>query len=73
MKDRNSNPDLILWGGRVTTLDRANPLAAAVAMSKGKFPVRTKPNVGHCQYSSGNDNHVTNAFNVCDLKKTVSE
>jgi predicted amidohydrolase YtcJ len=37
MNDRNSNPDLILRGGNVTTLDRANPLAAAVAISKGKF------------------------------------
>ncbi len=37
MDDRNSNPDLILRGGRVTTLDRANPLATAVAISKGKF------------------------------------
>ena len=37
MNDRNSNPDLILRGGKVTTLDRANPLVAAVAISKGKF------------------------------------
>jgi hypothetical protein len=37
MSDRNSNPDLILRGGRVTTLDRANPLASAVAISKGTF------------------------------------
>ena len=37
MDDRKSNPDLILRGGRVTTLDRANPLATAVAISKGKF------------------------------------
>jgi predicted amidohydrolase YtcJ len=37
MNDRNSNPDLILFGGRITTLDRANPLAAAVAISEGKF------------------------------------
>ena len=37
MNDRNSNPDLILRGGRFATLDRANPLASAVAISKGKF------------------------------------
>jgi predicted amidohydrolase YtcJ len=37
MNDRNSNPDLILRGGRVATLDRANPLASAVAISKRKF------------------------------------
>ena len=37
MNGRNPNPDLILRGGRVATLDRANPLAAAVAISKGKF------------------------------------
>ena len=37
MSDRNSNPDLILRDGRVATLDRANPLASAVAISKGKF------------------------------------
>ena len=37
MNDRNSNPHLILRGGRFATLDRANPLASAVAISKGKF------------------------------------
>ena len=37
MSDRNSTPDLILRGGKVTTLDRANPLAAAVSISNGKF------------------------------------
>ena len=30
-------PDLILHGGRITTLDRANPEAAAVAIGGGKF------------------------------------
>jgi len=38
MNDRNSNPDLILRGGKVTTLDRANPLVAAVAISKPPHP-----------------------------------
>jgi predicted amidohydrolase YtcJ len=37
MNDRNSNPHLILRDGRFATLDRANPLASAVAISKGKF------------------------------------
>jgi predicted amidohydrolase YtcJ len=30
-------PDLILHGGRITTLDRSNPLASAVAIKEGKF------------------------------------
>src|ERR1700732_2063556 len=37
MNDRNSNPHLILRGGRFATLDRGNRLASAVAISKGKF------------------------------------
>src|ERR1700736_1626293 len=37
MNDRNSNPHLILRGGRFAALDRANPLGSAVAISKGKF------------------------------------
>ncbi|MCJ0764370.1 amidohydrolase [Variovorax terrae] len=30
-------PDLILFNGRFTTLDRANPTASAVAMAEGRF------------------------------------
>ncbi len=30
-------PDLILYGGRITTLDRSNPAATAVAVKDGKF------------------------------------
>jgi hypothetical protein len=30
-------PDVILHGGRITTLDRANPLAEAVAITGGRF------------------------------------
>ena len=30
-------PDLILHGGRFTTLDRSNPTASAVAIRDGKF------------------------------------
>ncbi|NIF43554.1 hypothetical protein F3J14_22230, partial [Burkholderia sp. Tr-862] len=29
--------DLILHNGRITTLDRANPVAAAVAIKDGRF------------------------------------
>ena len=32
-----TQPDLILYNGRVTTLDRSNPTATAVAMKDGKF------------------------------------
>ncbi|MFP3559084.1 amidohydrolase [Paraburkholderia sp. SIMBA_049] len=32
-----SQPDLILYNGRVTTLDRSNPTATAVAIKDGKF------------------------------------
>lgn len=35
-------PDLVLHGGRITTLDRANPLASAVAIREGRFT-----HVGH--------------------------
>jgi predicted amidohydrolase YtcJ len=30
-------PDLILHGGRITTLDKANPLASAAAIAEGRF------------------------------------
>ena len=32
-----TQPDLILYNGRVTTLDRSNPTATAVAITDGKF------------------------------------
>jgi predicted amidohydrolase YtcJ len=37
MSDANIAPDLILHHGRFTTLDRANPMAGAVAIRDGKF------------------------------------
>ncbi len=33
----DTSPDLILHNGRFTTLDRANPMAAAVAITEGRF------------------------------------
>lgn len=32
-----TQPDLILHNGRITTLDRANPVATAVAIKDGRF------------------------------------
>jgi len=37
MKASTSTPDLILHRGLLTTLDRANPAATAVAIKDGKF------------------------------------
>src|SRR5882724_6239793 len=37
MSDSGTAPDLILHHGRVTTLDRSNPSATAVAIRDGKF------------------------------------
>jgi predicted amidohydrolase YtcJ len=37
MKNASTAPDLILHGGRITTLDRANPFASAVAIKDGVF------------------------------------
>ena len=37
MNPSNVTPDVILHGGRITTLDRANPLAEAVAITGGRF------------------------------------
>jgi predicted amidohydrolase YtcJ len=37
MNPSNAAPDVILHGGRITTLDRANPLAEAVAITDGRF------------------------------------
>src|SRR5579862_7306366 len=37
MNKSNVAPDAILHGGRITTLDRANPLAEAVAITGGRF------------------------------------
>jgi predicted amidohydrolase YtcJ len=37
MTPPNQAPDLILHGGRFTTLDRSNPRASAVAIKDGKF------------------------------------
>jgi predicted amidohydrolase YtcJ len=37
MKNVSTSPDLILHGGRITTLDRANPIASAVAIKNGRF------------------------------------
>ena len=31
------SPSLILHNGRITTLDRANPVASAVAVTDGRF------------------------------------
>src|ERR1700748_505738 len=42
MNKSNAAPDVILHGGRITTLDRANPLADAVAITGGRFSA-----VGH--------------------------
>src|SRR5580693_9058444 len=33
----SSEPDLILHHGRITTLDRGNPIASAVAIKNGTF------------------------------------
>ncbi|MCE8033810.1 amidohydrolase [Billgrantia tianxiuensis] len=33
----NSTPDIIFYNGQITTLDRANPTATAVAIKDGKF------------------------------------
>jgi predicted amidohydrolase YtcJ len=32
-----ATPDLVLHGGHITTLDRANPVASAVAIRDGRF------------------------------------
>jgi predicted amidohydrolase YtcJ len=37
MSQSGAEPDLILHGGRITTLDRANPQAEAVAITGGRF------------------------------------
>ncbi|THJ52240.1 amidohydrolase, partial [Burkholderia sp. LS-044] len=37
MTATESQPDLILHNGRFTTLDRANPVASAVAIKDGRF------------------------------------
>jgi predicted amidohydrolase YtcJ len=37
MNKQNAAPDVILHGGRITTLDRANPQAEAVAITGGRF------------------------------------
>jgi predicted amidohydrolase YtcJ len=37
MNQTDAAPDVILHGGRITTLDRANPLAEAVAITDGRF------------------------------------
>ncbi len=37
MTTESDAPDLILHGGRFTTLDRSNPIASAVAIKDGKF------------------------------------
>ncbi|WP_437124085.1 amidohydrolase family protein [Burkholderia cenocepacia] len=37
MSATDTPPDLILHNGRITTLDRANPIAAAVAIKDGRF------------------------------------
>jgi hypothetical protein len=39
MNGSTTAPDIILHGGRFTTLDRANPAASAVAIKGGKFTV----------------------------------
>src|SRR5690606_25659874 len=36
-KVSNSIPDIIFHNGRITTLDRGNPVATAVAIKDGKF------------------------------------
>ena len=33
----NTTPDIIFHNGRITTLDRAKPLASAVAIKDGRF------------------------------------
>lgn len=33
----DTRPDLILYNGRITTLDRTNPIASAVAIADGRF------------------------------------
>ena len=37
-------PDLILHGGRITTLDSSNPTASAVAIANGVFTAVGKDN-----------------------------
>src|SRR6201996_2005816 len=37
MNPSDAAPDVILHGGRITTLDRGNPLAEAVAITDGRF------------------------------------
>ncbi len=37
MNSVTKQPDLILHNGRITTLDRANPIASAVAIAAGRF------------------------------------
>ena len=37
MNRASTAPDLILHNGRLTTLDRSNPTATAVAIRDGKF------------------------------------
>ena len=37
MNPSNAAPDVILHGGRITTLDRANPVAEALAIAGGRF------------------------------------
>ena len=37
MTSTSKAPDLILYHGRFATLDRANPMASAVAITDGKF------------------------------------
>ncbi|WP_175661860.1 amidohydrolase family protein, partial [Burkholderia ambifaria] len=37
MSATDTQPDLILHNGRITTLDRANPVATAVAIKDGRF------------------------------------
>ena len=37
MSATDNQPDLILHNGRITTLDRANPVATAVAIKDGRF------------------------------------
>jgi hypothetical protein len=37
MTARSSTPDTILFGGKLTTLDRSNPVASAVAITDGVF------------------------------------
>ncbi len=37
MSATDTHPDLILCNGRITTLDRSNPIATAVAIANGRF------------------------------------